>query len=524
MGNMGRPTTRGEQIFDYVMTEYRSLIVAVFALPLSFLWDLFLYVRTTIVMWLHSAPSKHAERVRSVSDQVKARPAGQRLCTNRPGWQSISLSYRTYKKKMWAVEMPGMIDIIDIDLKEMTVTVEPGVSTGQITHALLPRGYTLPVVPEMDDLTMGGLINGTGIESSSHRCGLFHEQCLSFEVCLADGSVVTCSKDERADLFHAIPWSYGTLGLLLSAKIRIVPCQPYVRLTYTPFHDKAAALALFDKLASGGASAPEFVETLQFSPDKYVVMAGTPVATPGLDGPTNILSRWYKPWFYKHVESKLAAAEATVEYVPLRDYYHRHTHSMFWEMEFIFPVGNHPIARWTLGWLLPPKVSFLKLTQTETTRRLTEETHIAQDFLVPMRELGRTLDICHHAYDRVYPVWLCPHKHSKLPGSILVDPIKPDANGEEMWVDVGVYGLPVAVNEKRPFDMVKAMRTVEAKLRDMGAVQMLYADIFQSRDEFETMFPHAEYREMRAKYGANGAFPEVYDKMHAIGVAAAKSS
>ena len=524
MAPRSKPETLSERTFDFVMTEYRSLVVVVFALPLSFVWDILMWARAMLVSYLHSAPSQHAERVRSVSEQVKARPAGQRLCTNRPGWQSISLSYRTYKKDMHAVDLPGMMDIISIDLEARTVTVEPGVSTGQLTHMLLPMGYTLPVVPEMDDLTMGGLICGTGIESSSHRCGLFHEQCVSFELCLADGKVVNASATELPDLFQAVPWSYGTLGLLLSATIRIVPCQPLVKLTYYPFHDKEKALAHFAKLSSAGDAAPEFVETLAFSNDHYVVMSGEPAAAPGADGPLNVISRWHKPWFFKHVESKLWKAKGqsssaeTVEYIPLRDYYHRHTRSMFWEMEMMFPLGNHAIMRWTLGWLLPPKVSFLKLTQTEFTRKLTEETHVAQDFLVPMRDLGSILSTCHTAYDRIYPVWLCPHSHRALPGSILVDPVKPEPSGEEMWVDVGVYGLPVAVKEKREFDMVKAMRCVEGKLRETGSVQMLYADIFQTREEFEQMFPHEGYRKVRAKYHAEGAFPEPYDKMHVLGV------
>lgn len=46
--------------------------------------------------------------------------------------------------------------------------------------------------------------------------------------------------------------------------------------------------------------------------------------------------------------------------------------------------------------------------------------------------------------------------------------------------------------------------------------QMLYADIFQSRHEFEQMFPHAGWRKMREKYGAEGAFPDVFDKMHSL--------
>ena len=42
------------------------------------------------------------------------------------------------------------------------VRLEPLVTMGQVTALLLPLGWTLPVVPELDDLTVGGLVMGTG--------------------------------------------------------------------------------------------------------------------------------------------------------------------------------------------------------------------------------------------------------------------------------------------------------------------------------------------------------------------------
>jgi len=35
---------------------------------------------------------------------------------------------------------------------------------------------------------------GTGIETSSHKHGLFQHICVSYELVLADGQVITCSK------------------------------------------------------------------------------------------------------------------------------------------------------------------------------------------------------------------------------------------------------------------------------------------------------------------------------------------
>ena len=48
----------------------------------------------------------------------------------------------------------------------------------------------------------------------SPRYGLFQHICKSYELVLADGSVVECSATSDPDLFYAVPWSYGTIGFL----------------------------------------------------------------------------------------------------------------------------------------------------------------------------------------------------------------------------------------------------------------------------------------------------------------------
>lgn len=40
----------------------------------------------------------------------------------------------------------------------------------------------------------GGLVMGTGIESSSHIYGLFQHICVAYELVLADGSLVHCTE------------------------------------------------------------------------------------------------------------------------------------------------------------------------------------------------------------------------------------------------------------------------------------------------------------------------------------------
>ena len=41
--------------------------------------------------------------------------------------------------------------ILALDVERCVVRVEPGVSIGQLTRYLIPKGWTLPIVPEVDD-------------------------------------------------------------------------------------------------------------------------------------------------------------------------------------------------------------------------------------------------------------------------------------------------------------------------------------------------------------------------------------
>ena len=106
----------------------------------------------------------------------QAEGAGKGMCTARPGWQTISPQNMNYKAKMFPIEV-NLVDILEIDSQARTVRCEPLVSMGQLTATLDSLGWTIPIVPELDDLTVGGLVMGTGIETSSHKFGLFQHIC-----------------------------------------------------------------------------------------------------------------------------------------------------------------------------------------------------------------------------------------------------------------------------------------------------------------------------------------------------------
>jgi len=523
-----------DKVYNFVtwfMTEHRGWFVIFFVLPISLAFDFIFAIRAWAIMKFYSAPELHESRVKDIQKQIKDLAANgdtRPLCTARGGWQSISPGYRSYKSKSAQVKI-NLFDILSIDEEAMTVKVEPMVNMGQLTHFLVPKGYTLPVLPEMDDLTVGGLVMGVGIESSSHKHGLFNDKnnLLECEIITGDGEVIRCSEKENKDLYDAIPWSYGTLGFLASATLKIIPCKEYVHIKYITCTTREESVETFRHF-SEQANPPDFVEALAYSATDMVVMPAwfsNQSERPNL--PVNVQSRWYKPWFYKYVESFLKMPSRAKndpvyeELIPLRDYYHRHTKAIFWELEQIIPVGNHPLFRLLLGWAVPPKVSFLKLTQTKALQKLYETQHVIQDMLVPTSKMDESLEVFDKVYE-VYPLWVCPYKafdysdkKTNTPHrSFLRKPTDvPKGYDYEMYVDLGAYGIPKAVLDKKPFDAIECGRKVETFIRKIRGFQMLYADSYLSEDEFRDMFDHDHYDAMRRKYDQSGKFPSVYQKV-----------
>uniref|UniRef100_A0A672FP59 Delta(24)-sterol reductase n=1 Tax=Salarias fasciatus TaxID=181472 RepID=A0A672FP59_SALFA len=317
---------------DYVIVHQRWIFVCLFLLPLSVLFDVYYYMRAWIIFKMCSAPKKHDQRVRDIQRQVrewKKEGSKTRMCTGRPGWLTVSLRVGKYKKTHKNI-MINLMDILEVDTERQVVRVEPLANMGQVTACLNSVGWTLPVLPELDDLTVGGLVMGTGIESSSHIYGLFQHICVAYELVLADGSLVRCTEEENSDLFHAVPWSCGTLGFLVAAEIKIIPAKPWVKLHYEPVRGLENICRRFTEASENKQNA--FVEGIQYSENTAVIMTGTMTDHAEPDK-VNRIGLHFKPWFFKHVESYLNKDRSGVEYIPLRQYYHRHTRSIFWELQ-----------------------------------------------------------------------------------------------------------------------------------------------------------------------------------------------
>ncbi|GMI87513.1 ENHANCED VERY-LOW-FLUENCE RESPONSES 1, DIMINUTIA, DIMINUTO 1, CABBAGE 1, DWARF 1 [Hibiscus trionum] len=525
---------RKKGLVDFLV-QFRWIFVIFVVLPFSSLYYFLIYlgdVRSEMKSY-KQRQKEHDENVKKVVKRLKQRDPKKDglVCTARKPWIAVGMRNVDYKRaRHYEVDLSAFRNILEIDKERMIARVEPLVNMGQITRVTVPMNLSLAVVAELDDLTVGGLINGYGIEGSSHIYGLFSDTVVAYEIVLADGRVVRATKDnEYSDIFYAIPWSQGTLGFLVAAEIKLIPIKEYMRLTYTPVvgNLKELAQGYMDAVAPRDgdqdnlAKVPDFVEGMVYSPTEGVFMTGRYASKEEAKKKGNKINNvgwWFKPWFYQHAQTALKKGEF-VEYIPTREYYHRHTRCLYWEGKLILPFGDQFWFRFLLGWLMPPKVSLLKATQGEAIRNYYHEMHVIQDMLVPLYKVGDALEWVDREME-IYPIWLCPHRLFKLPFKTMVYPEpgfehhhrQGDTHYAQMFTDVGVYYAPGPVLRGEVFDGAEAVRKMEQWLIENHSFQPQYAVSELNEKDFWKMFDADLYEHVRKKYGAVGTFMSVYYK------------
>jgi delta24-sterol reductase len=493
------------------ITRNRAMVIFLVVVPISFAYQTWQDLNNWIYRNFFNTNALHDKRVAEIQSMVKgAFKDGKKMCTARAPWKTMSIRKATYKDELAKIPI-NLRNILSINEENLTLRVEPMATMGDITHYLVPRGYALSVQVEMDDLTVGGLLMGIGIETSSHRLGFLFEMVKSFEIITAEGELIKCSRDINSDLFHALPMSHGTLGFLVAAEIEIVKVKKYMRLEYIPYHSMEE-FSRDIKDFSEDLNAPGFIEGLIYSKDTAVIMLGDFADTP-IDGKVNPVNRWYKPWFHSHAQKTLENGKM-LEYIPIRHYFHRHTPSMFFQLKDLIPFANTTWYRWLFAWLGAPKISLMKFSMTPELRKRAMENRVAQDIVIPIDHLEESIEIAEQHYG-IYPIWICPvriYDHGDQEGLLRNPSNTKGADEWRMYVDVGIYGIPkgVATGDWKAFE---TSRMLEHFTRERDGFHMLYADIFMSKSEFEEMFSHGLYRKMRRQFHAEQAFPEVYDKV-----------
>lgn len=117
------------------------------------------------------------------------------------------------------------LNAIRLDPARRTVTVGAGATWHDIQNAIHPR-FAVKAMQSTDIFTVGGSIS-VNAHGMDHRAGALMGSIRSLRIMLADGRVVTASREAESELFAHAVGGYGLFGVILSAELDVVPNDIY---------------------------------------------------------------------------------------------------------------------------------------------------------------------------------------------------------------------------------------------------------------------------------------------------------
>ena len=160
-----------------------------------------------------------------------------------------------------------MKKVLEVDEKNMTATVEPGVLLMEFPKSLEGTGLFYPPDPGEKTATMGGnaMTNAGGMRAV--RYGVTRDYILGMDVALADGTLLhlggkTVKTSSGYSLIDLMIGSEGTLGFLTGLTVKLIP-EPKVNLSLLiPFDDLDKCIKAVPEILSCGCepTAVEFME------------------------------------------------------------------------------------------------------------------------------------------------------------------------------------------------------------------------------------------------------------------------
>jgi Delta24-sterol reductase len=420
-----------------------------------------------------------------------------------------------------------------------------------LVDALLPLGMIPAVVPEFKGITIGGSIQGLAAESTSFKYGFVHDTVLGFELLLPSGEVKWCSRNENRDLFHAVPGSFGSLGICTRAKILCIKAKSHVLVHCKRHHSHARCVEymgdiqdaclqrarnkalettnnfLLASLSLENEIKPklDFMEGLGYSSNEFVSLLGGFVDQEEVKFLEQVkvhkfhCSGWGDKWFYNQIRDIMPnlsplqqddaynlqeKEKASFAIYDIKSYLFRHDRGSFWMASFRIPQF---VASYIMGDLLD-NTNMFKLANA-LPWAFPKSQILLQDFMLPREQVVSFFRILQQMLT-VWPVWLLPMRHIREKDNIFGAP--PAANGH--LCNCGIYGIPKQKVHQKRYNFVRDNKKLEELLTLHFGRKVFYSHAFYHRDFFyEFLYNGKVYRALRDRYVPNKELTEIFDKI-----------
>lgn len=111
-----------------------------------------------------------------------------------------------------SLDLSRMNRVLEWNPKTGVIAIEPGVTLRQLWQYCVGDGWWPPVVSGTMFVTMGGAAAMNYHGKNNFKMGPIGEHILEFDLLTPKGDLITCSRAQRPDLFHAAIGGFGMLG------------------------------------------------------------------------------------------------------------------------------------------------------------------------------------------------------------------------------------------------------------------------------------------------------------------------
>ncbi|HET6563983.1 MAG TPA: FAD-binding protein [Xanthomonadales bacterium] len=399
------------------------------------------------------------------------------------------------------LSLSGFNGIIHLDADRRLLDVEGLATQETIVAHCLPRGLLPLVTPELRHITIGGAIVGIGIESSSFRHGFVHDGLVEADVLLPGGEVVCCSREnEHADLFRALPNSYGTLGYILRARIALQPALPFVHLSISNFGGADEYLqAMHEATTDKGI---DFVEGLILDNGRFFLMLGRFGNEPPRERPSAPDDIVRQDVFWKLATQRSDICLRT------EDYIFRYDYDWFWNVP---DTGAYRLfrryapRRWRNSGFYTRYAAFKRRVSALMPGSNDESTEpLIQDWEVPWRHASELVRFCLENVPLDGRPWAAlPIRPASRPTLYPVEP-------GELLFNLGCY---CQVRKPAGEQAYHYTRIMDRKCFELDGIKMLYSSTFIDEPAFDARFHGSAYRELKRKYDPQHRAPTLFEKV-----------
>lgn len=441
--------------------------------------------------------SDHQARVDAIATQVRERlAAGAPVHIDKGGVHHVVPIPGDPRFRSGKLDTSALKHILHVDAVHRRCVAEPGVSFRDVVRATLPLGLVPTVVPELEGITLGGAVAGCAVESMSYRLGGFFDSVEALELVTGTGEVLELSPTREPDLFNMIHGSYGTLGVVTRLEFRLVPAQPFVKLTYQRFHDFPAFHAALRHHCD--AADHDFIDGIVHAPDHLTLCLGDFVA----EAPYLSNYRWLNV-FYK------STRERARDYLTAEDYFFRYDTECHWVTRTV-PGLEHPAVRLLVGKMLLGSTNLIRWSNrlAPLLGKLKKRPDVVVDLFIPDRRFA-DFYAWYAAEARFFPLWVIPYR---MPA---IYPWVSDEHARRMndtlLIDCAIYGM--ANNEpERDWSQV-----FEAQTFAHDGVKTLISRNHYDRERFFQIYDEPRYAAAKARLDPQALFHRgVFDKLHRV--------